>query len=281
MARAVAVQILGAAMGLLVAGCSRSERPTDPDASATGVVSVPSAKECVPGAAEKLGIPFVRVCGGGAPFWISTLPMGCSAGEHDTLHCPPVLALVQPPTETPPSVRPAVSSLAAVVDSELAHRVCTMRFAGRLPTREERVRARELLGLATVVVSDSPEVGGHRLRQLAEWVTARPCDEATKLAPECGAARFPWDASPYVPWRLVVRCTPRTDPPEGAPHIDLDGDCPGSKDFGCVVRGALPLSPARRGGRTALSCEPPQPPPAHDAELLDTTAFRCVIPEWR
>ena len=272
----------------VVVGCNRQhELPLEREGGVTAA--------CTPSVAQKLDVTFVQLCERrepGAPlqpsFWISATPIGCSAGEHDTLRCPPVTAVAKPRADGR-RVVPAASRLAAVVESETAHKICTMRFAGRLPTREERVRARGELGFASVVVEEATEVGGYRTRELAEWTTARSCDQPTILYADCGAARFPWAASPYVPWRSVVACDQRPADaldgrlqPRATMHVD--GDCtlaPDARDR--VERRELPcvLRVSDERDAVVLTCSPPRAPPRHADVVADVAAFRCVLPEWR
>lgn len=283
------------ASGIL--GCGRErELSTEREVG----VAASSSAACTPSVAEKLGVTFVQTCerrdtGGGptrASFWISTTPMGCSAGEHDTLRCPPVVAVATPRPDGR-SIVPGASRLAAVVESETAHKICTMRFAGRLPTREERVRARVELGFASVVVAEASEIGGYRTRELAEWTTDRACDHPTVLDAACGAGRFPWAASPNVPWRNVVACDQRAadalDGRRGRSIMDVNGDCtlaPDARDR--ADRRELPCllqisaeRPNEGATRVVLTCSPPNAPPRHADLAADVAAFRCVIPEWR
>lgn len=248
--------------------------------------------------AEKLGVPFVRVCAESpgigavaAPFWISVLPIGCSAGEHDTLRCPPIVALAQPRERDPEGLRPGASSLAAVVEVDTAHRVCSMRFAGRLPTRAERALARTALGLATVMVTDLKDQGAVRLQELGEWVTEKACDQPTLLSPDCGASGFPWKASSRVPWDSVTRCevSPIAERGERI-AIGIDSECtgvgaaasPGAlRPVPCLVRGPAVDPRGRRASGVSLACAPPAPGPAHAADIaVDVAAFRCVLPAW-
>lgn len=227
-----------------------------------------------------------------APFWISTIPLGCSQGAHDTLRCPPVVAVVQPRLGDPPALAGPSSQVAAVIESDTAHGVCAMRFAGRLPTRQERAVARASLGLSTVIVAESVGLGGFRLREIAEWVTERPCDRPTLLASACGVGGFPWEASSAILWDRVVACevTP-LDSIGGRSVIDVEGVCPLTptdmaaeppRAIPCAFRGAAVDPRDRRAVALSLRCARPLPPPAHATNpvAVDVAAFRCVIPKW-
>jgi hypothetical protein len=57
------------------------------------------------------------------------------------------------------------------VDADVAHRLCAMRFAGRLPTRAELALTRRALGLEAVAVEAVTEPSGSLLsfRPVPEW----------------------------------------------------------------------------------------------------------------
>jgi len=248
---------------------------------------------CTPRLAEKIGVTFVHVCPTGegvAPFWISTIPMGCSAGAHETVPCPPVTAVVQPTNGLPDDFRSAQPKQAAVVEVYTAHKICTMRFAGRLPTRAERSRARSMLGLASVVVTESAATRAFHFRELAEWVTEKACDQPTDLAPDCGAGPFPATSISAVRWDMLARCEAKAIASTGSalPFVDLGAECAASRGadttllrLPCALRG-----PAHEGPRPAvagfeLSCGAPDASFVHpDKVLPDLAAFRCVLPDW-
>lgn len=293
-ARTAGVVVVLAVCGLGACRASSSEgarEDTRRDAAATGPA-------CAPGVAEKLGIPFVHVCPSTlpgsvdvAPYWIATMPAGCSAGEHDTVRCPPVVSVVQPREGDPVALRAVSSGLAAVVEAETAHAICTMRFGGRLPTRAERSIARSALGAASVLVTASSDVAGYRFHEVAEWVTEIPCEQPTVLAPECRVRGFPHDASPTIPWDVVTTC--RGTPVaalDDRPLVGIDGECVlprGATDAGvarplpCLLRGPAIDPRARRDPAIAISCGARAEVPTRLKGLaLDVAAFRCVVPEW-
>lgn len=279
-------------------GCSRPEETAKRAPAGTAAVADGAAGSCIEATTERLGLSFLRVCpkriagaAAHAPFWVSAAPIACGAGSHDTVRCPPVLAFVDmPPGDAAPS-RAASSQLAAVVESDTAHKICTMRFGGRLPTRAERVLARESLGLATVLVLDSREIGGARLRQLAEWVTTAASDHPTLLSPDAGLGRFPADASSVIPWKLAMSCEPTTVARVGERRkaIGFDEDCPASgwtsdagrgHDVPCLV--VAPRAEAAKEATQAVSlrCDAPGAAPANAGDSVETVAaFRCVLPE--
>lgn len=288
--------VLPLALALLAAACSRSTAPGEV-ASDAATTAIASAEPCTPAVAEKLGVPFVRICAAGpgigsvaSPFWISALPIGCSAGEHDTLRCPPVVALAQPRQRDPEGLRPGASSLAAVVEADTAHRVCSMRFAGRLPTRAERSLARTALGLATVMVTDLKDRGAVRLQELGEWVTEKSCDQPTVLPADCGASSFPWEASAGVPWDSVVRCevTPLAER-GGRITVGVESECTGvgaaagagaTRLVPCLVRGPAVDPRGQRVEGVSLACSAPAAAPRASDINVDVAAFRCVLPAW-
>jgi hypothetical protein len=258
------------------------------DAATTASPAAP----CVPGVSEKIGVKFVRVCPteeGAHPFWISAIPMGCSAGAHETVPCPPVTAVVQPTKGLPESLGPATPKLAAVVEVYTAHKICTMRFAGRLPTRNERARARAMLGAASVIVTESPETHTFRPRELAEWVTEKVCDQPTDLAPDCNPGPFPSTSISAVRWDMLARCEARpvTRVSASLPFVELGGECTGvrgadtaSLRLPCALRGPAHLASGSAVTGFELWCSPPEPTFAHPEKVLpDLAAFRCVLPE--
>jgi hypothetical protein len=281
--------VMGAAAIGLFVGCERSQAP--PDASSEAAPSAAGAREdeCSARVSERLGVAFLRVCpraipgttSRGSAFWISLTPMACSAGTHDAVRCPPVLSLAQPRTDDPPDVPAASTVLAVVVEADIAHKICTMRFAGRLPTVEERSLARESLGIATALAIDSPSAGAIRLQEVAEWVTRRPCDQPTMLEADCAPREFPWTASAAIPWSVVTRC--RASPlasTDGREEIGVDGECAGGLP-GCAVVGPAADRRGRRHAGVSLACgEPVAAPASAPVDRIDVAAFRCVIDHW-
>jgi hypothetical protein len=287
-----ATWVLSGLVGLVGLACDRApDRVEILRASDAGTAKATPAP-CVPAKAEKIGVPFIRVCpepgSDAASFWISAIPLGCSAGEHGTLSCPPVTSLLQAPPEMPDFRAPS-PKLAAVVDAYTAHKVCTMRFAGRLPTRTERARARAALGLASVVVTENG-AGTFRLHEVAEWVTARPCDHPTDLGPECHEGRFPVESIGPVGFPTLARCAATPVRASAFPSLELGGECavghvlPGaSVALPCSVRGVAygtSGAPSSPYPGFELSCERLTGDAAHGPPRLDTAAFRCVLPEW-
>lgn len=282
---------LGLALGL--AACDLKAPPkVDVVKDDAGSTASPVAA-CTPGVSEKIGVKFVRVCPteeGARPFWISAIPMGCSAGAHETVPCPPVTALVQPTKGMPDALATATPKLAAVVEVYTAHKICSMRFAGRLPTRQERARARTLLGAASVVVTESPEAHAFRPRELAEWVTEKVCDQPTDLAPDCNPGPFPSTSISAVRWDMLARCEarPAASGAGALPFIELGGECAGQRGPGaapslrlpCAVRGAAGGGPGSAVTGFELWCGAPDAAFAHPEKVLpDLAAFRCVLPE--
>lgn len=286
-ARLVAVV---AAIELAALGCERAPAQVEVRRADAGA-SAPRDAGCTPTTAEKIGVPFVRVCArpevSAGSFWISAVPLGCSAGEHGTLACPSVTALVQPP-DAVKNLRAPSPRIAAVVDAYTAHKVCTMRFAGRLPTRAERALARADLGLATVAVTEGPP-GAFRARELAEWVTEPVCAHPTDLGPECHEDRFPKDSIGAVSFESLVRCAATPVTTTSRSLFEVGGTCAyptwsgaGAFMLPCALRG---LGYGAVGGASAvrafeLSCERSDAGAEHAPVKLDVAAFRCVLPEW-
>lgn len=278
--------MLTAVAALSGAACRSSATPPSSDALA-------AAPACARRTGEKLGVPFVQVCAGDlgvpnvafAPFWISAVPVGCSAGEHETVSCPDVLAIAHPARgdSQPPGAVPR--RIAAVIDAEVAHRICTMRFAGRLPTREERARAADALGLATVVVVAGGEApSSFAFRPLSEWVTETACDTPSLLEPRCRPGAFPAGSAPELPWPRLASCEARPRSAEGAVAVYPGGTCPApawdwaSETLPCALR--APVGPALPAPTTVLSvsCRKPAEGARHPAPAAGIAAFRCVLP---
>jgi hypothetical protein len=276
------------APALLTLACDRAPERVGIWRDDLAVASSADAAPCTPETADKIGVPFVRVCvGASASFWISAIPIGCSAGEHGAVSCPHVTSLVQPPPESA-AFRAPSPTMAAVVEAYTAHKICTMRFAGRLPTRGERAHARSAIGLRTVVVTQRTR-GAFQLRELAEWVTEPPCAHPSDLGPECKENRFPIDSANAVAFPAIVRCAAAPLPALSGFAIDVGAECSvgdapskgGSFALPCAVRGVSGGPPPHVG--FSLSCELPptgEPEAAHPPARLDTAAFRCVLPEW-
>lgn len=281
-----AILALFAALG---AGCRACDDAAPPRADAD---AGPRAASCERRTAERLGIPFVKVCpqdlgaAGAAfePFWIAAAPLGCSAGEHDTLACPNVVALEHPAPGETRAPRPVKARLAAVIDPDVAQSVCYMRFAGRLPTREERSRAEAAMGLAAVMVAERGAPPHFDFVRLSEWVTPAACEapQATKCAP----ATWPEGPRAAIPWGAVHACDASPLAPDAStPALAIGESCPAAafawdpKDptaLPCAVRSPAPR-PSVLG--YALSCRPVIGQRREDDGIGATAAFRCVVPE--
>jgi hypothetical protein len=286
---------LGLAMMLLATGCRACDADVTP---ATKDAKGPSTAACDRRTTERLGIPFVKVCpqdlgSAGAtfePFWIAAAPLGCSAGEHETLRCPNVVALEHPAVEESRAPRALHARLAAVIDPNVAQSVCYMRFAGRLPTREERARAEAAMGLASVMVVQAGALGDAAPAHfdfvtLSEWVTDAPCE--TPNAGKCAPAQFPSGPRAPIPWGSIATCdaTPLA-PDAGAVLLGVGESCPaagfgwaqgGASTLPCAVR-SVSARPAVLG--FSLSCRAPPPGARHpDDDIATAAAFRCVVPE--
>ncbi len=285
--------LLAGAIGLVALGaggcraCARDATPPSTDAEG------PTAAACARRTTERIGIPFVKVCpqdlgfAGAAfePFWIAAAPLGCSAGEHETLQCPTVVALEHPAVGETRPPRTLRGRLAAVVDAEVAQSVCFMRFAGRLPTREERSRAEAAMGLASVVVAQQGTPPHFDLVRLSEWVTGAPCD--TPNASKCTPTYYPSGPRAPIPWGTIASCdaTPLS-PDAGAVLLDVGEVCPApgfrwggaETPLPCAIRSpAASARPSTAG--FALLCKAPVLAPHPDDPTANIAAFRCVVPE--
>ena len=252
----------------------------------------PTAAPCERAFGDKLGVPFVRVCPADlvgaieAPFWISAAPVGCTAGAHGTLSCPPVLPLGPRPL----GASRIAPRTAQVTEAAFAHRTCALRFGGRLPTITERAQARDALGLSAVVVTESSDPSPRLSAQaLAEWTTERPCDDApAALATSCAPTRFPSGAIAEVPWPQLRACHASPAPAAGALIVEVGESCPNAGVDAASPRCLLAL-PAATGPQQAfaLDCRALTEEEAiHPDGAMGTAgtageraAFRCVVPE--
>lgn len=280
-----------AVAALVVFGCR--DKSALPASEAGAPIASATAPPCTPRSAEKLGFPFVRICAPGrAGFWINAAPMGCSAGEHDEIHCPSVTALAHPVGEKPAPLR---SAMAALVDKDSAARLCYFRKGGHLATRDERAAARAAMGLATVLVTESEsESGRFRFDEIPEWVfeeTGEACENGLP-AETCHFGWYPAAArSPAVAWDAVRECDARfvAAQPSGIARARIGEACPSPPlAFDGGDRAPLPCalaSPAaaEHGADSSaaflLSCAGPRPRVHPKTEDKDTAAYRCVIPE--
>ena len=245
-----------------------------------------AAAPCQRAFGDKLGVPFVRICPADlvgaieAPFWISAAPVGCTAGAHGTISCPSVIPLGAP-TAGAATIAPRT---AQVTEAAFAHRTCTLRFGGRLPTTAERAQARDALGLATVVVTEHEEPGPRlRAQALAEWTTEQPCTDApSALATSCSPARFPSGAIAEVAWPQLRSCRASPAPAAGALIVEIGESCPSAGVAATAPRCLLALpEAARRQQAFALDCRALTEEEAIHTEATagERAAFRCVVPD--
>jgi len=278
-----------AALGIAASAC-RDPAPAPPPLATSAPLA--AAPECEPRTTEKLGVPFAKLCPRDvpelevdfAPFWISAQPLACSGGAHDAMRCPSVTPLHHPAPGDPRAQPAGPSTLAAVVEAGMAQTWCYMRFAGRLPTRAERVRADLALGLATVTVTHSASDPLHfELQRIAEWVTEEPCESPT-LA-KCRVGMHPTGERRAIPWDGLLACSAaRASADAGLTPLELGETCPApgfefggvERELPCAVR-SVAASPAPEPFR--LTCRPPAPAPVHPPdEPATTAAVRCVMP---
>jgi hypothetical protein len=259
-------------------------------AAAGALASAARAPACAPRSGERLGVRFVEVCASHtsafadadahAPealpaVWIAATPLPCSAGRHETVGCDTVTAL----EASPAAGRGKNEPLAAlVVEAELAHRICTLRFGGRLPTPLEREQARRLLGLASLRVR--ADAGAARLHfdDLPEWVAEGDCAaEPARAGPSCRIRPFP----PVTAWpsdaegeRLACVAEP-AGPDAGA--VAIGGACAEGPRAGALRRPACALELPDAGVRFALTCRDLARAGAAAPGPLQA-AVRCVLP---
>jgi hypothetical protein len=286
---------VGTAVAVIALLLCRCDKPATPKPAPIASATAEAAPLCTPRSAEKLGFPFVRICPPGeAGFWINAAPMGCSAGEHETIRCPQITALSH---GVRPGPAPLASTMAAVIDKETAARLCFMRMGGHLATRAERSKARAAMGLATVLVteSDTASVRFH-FDEVPEWVFEESGEQCANGLPGA-TCHFGWypasSKGPGIPWAAVRSCQAQflDTPPAGVPLIDVGGACPSAALFG--ADGGAGMRPLPCGLRSpafgalgvpstaafTLSCAAPGVRPHPEGEDKDTAAYRCVVPQ--
>ena len=250
---------------------------------------------CAPRVAEKLGVRFIEVCGvntaafadagahdeGALPaFWVAAVPLPCTRGEHATVECETVTALEVSPLASRHKNRPVESML---VDAVTAHRTCTLRFGGRLPTPLEREQARHVLGLVSLLVREGLDPARRIwLDDLPEWVAEGDClSSPSKLGPGCRLAQFPPIISrPLRDGDRRLACGAEPAGPE-APVVPIGAACAerpaqgGVRSPDCAVAfpGGAP------DARFELACrEAPVDARAAAAHpRAELAAFRCVV----
>ncbi len=272
-----------AALALL--GCREEKAAPQPVASATA-----AAPTCTVRSAEKLGFPFLRVCPPGEPgFWINAAPMGCSAGEHESVPCPHVTAIAHPVSSDP---APIASAIAALTDKETAARVCFMRLGGHLASRDERSKAQHAMGLASVLVTESDTADPRfHFEELAEWVVEESGEECANGLPTANC-HFGWFPSrshgAAVRWASLRECSARFGV---APATAvLGGGCPAgswswppdaqARDLPCALRSPAIDARARPSDASfSIACVAPTARAHPEEQDKDLAAYRCVLPE--
>jgi len=252
---------------------------------------------CTPRVGEKLGLRFVEVCAsssaavlGVAPeddrplpaFWIAAAPIPCSAGAHETLDCPTVTALEASPVPSRFKNQPVQ---AAVIDAQTAHRLCTLRFGGRLPTAAEREQARHVLGLVSLAVSELPEPRGSiALDELPEWTADGDCASSpSTLAAGCRVSQLPPILSRHRPENdRLLSCEATTADPS-LERVPVGGACPGAARDGERIRPSCAVRVPHPGFDTTFALLCRRPPAAPRGTVAGPApadaAFRCVLPE--
>jgi len=228
---------------------------------------------------EKLGVPFVRVCPADlpnvitTPLWIAAAPIGCTSGEHETVPCPPVLALLAGHDVIEPRT-------AQLIEAAFAHRTCALRFGGRLPTTRERAQAQAALGLDTILVAE-PADRSRRLRRLPEWTTATPCTDPSTITRDCRPSTYPASATSDLAWSELRSCRASARPAAGALVVEPGDRCPptGPSLPPCLLRS--PATGPAPDRAFALACRELDAAEAvhPDESSARLAAFRCVVPE--
>jgi hypothetical protein len=272
----------GLRVAIIAAACSVA-------ASALHAEGHKSAVPCRFATGEKLGIGFYRVCPSSPdrpPFWISA-PLTCGQGEHGTVLCPEVTALVRAVgLENGGAIAPR---RAAMVDAFTAHRLCGMRFGGRLASGAQRSDARETLGLATLLVTQGRDTsGGLWLTELPEWIAEGKCDNPSMLGAKCRITTFPPAPLPLpLAWEALRACTaePLGEAPAGREVSELGQDCAGTlatseppgRDRAGSTNACLLRDPGPLRGAYALRCDKPASTPHAPTARESTAAVRCVV----
>jgi len=271
-------RVIGLALvfaGLLIA-CQRDAPPgtsAAPDASAPDPGKPGAA--CSTERGHKVGVPFIRICQPLAPdaVWIAAMPHHCSPGDHGTLECPMTTSLLVEP-DVPLSLIPPNTAL--LTDATTAHRTCTMRFGGRLPTPAERRELRRTQGLFAVIATAETD-GRIRLDELDEWTQSGDCGNPSKPGADCRFERSPGAGAPAIDWPALRRCQARAARPARLdPAIAPGGRCPA--DGACLLRS--PWFPKADAEPLAheLACAPLDAALEHPEPRPDVAAFRCVLP---
>jgi hypothetical protein len=245
---------------IVASACARDEYSAEPV----------TAEPCTSARSVKLGTPFARLCPQdlpgivSSPFWIAAAPLGCLPGKHETLLCAPI----HPLTAMDPVVD---ASTAMLVDAGLAHRICVLRYGGRLPTAAERAQARDALGFESLLVTLARDRRQLALMALPEWVTDEACSEHSALG-GCAVLRSP--AVPtYVPWSRLSTC--RATRTEAGAAATLPAICPRSEGACSIATGA-----PGRSTTFSLQCADAVASSVGAPEIVgDVAAFRCVLSE--
>lgn len=255
---------MGLAPLVVVVGsaCARDERRAEP---------VSDGPPCTSSRSSKLGTPFARLCPQDLPgvvstsFWIAAAPLGCPPGSHENLLCAPVHALTS--MDTVVDARTAM-----LVDAGLAHRICVLRYGGRLPTAAERAQAADALGFESLLVTAARDGRTLALTALPEWVTDGACSENSALG-GCAVLRFP--AVPtWVPWDRLSTC--RATRTGAAATTTLPATCRRGGGVSCSVS----TGASGRSTTFSLHCGDAVARDVATPEIVgDVAAFRCVLSE--
>jgi len=241
---------------------------------------------CARADAEKLGVPFVQICPADlpagmitSPMWIAKTPIGCMGGKHETVPCPVVTPLARAAEGEPVDARAIAPAIVQMVDSNVAHRTCMLRFGGRLPTSSELALARDALGLVAVIVSEPATGSRVRFQALAEWTTTQPCTEPSRLG-ACKATATSGVMASQVPWRDLRACRATPAPTTGASIVGVGDDCPRGAEIPCLLGAPTPRGPSIRSA-FVIDCSGDRTGElAHPTQLEhERAAFRCVLPE--
>lgn len=244
----------------------------------TGRSAGEARSECSSDTVEKLGVRFVRLCAsdrldGG---WIAVEPLECSTGAHGTIPCP-----VATPLLRGSEARPASPASYMLSDGETGHRVCAMRFGGRLATTVELRELRDRMD-AGVVIAHREAGGAIAFDELPEWTGEGGCSHPTLPEADCRFEMRPTTKLVRtLPWRTLQACEFEADGTTDT-ATPLGRSCPAKGD--CRVERKW-----RQGaGRDVWSArcrdhaiEGEYPMVKHDVALVRCVAPPSAFPEAR
>jgi hypothetical protein len=239
----------------------------------TGRSGEAAGAECSSATVEKLGVRFTRLCAsdrldGG---WIASIPMPCSPGAHGTMACP----IATPILHEPESEGASTPREVMLIDASTAHRMCAMRFGGRLPSQVELAELRARSDSAVVMAHGALD-GRIEFNELPEWIGEGKCSHPTLPETNCRFELRPrTDFARTLPWRNMLSCELERVPGAVSADVALGRSCKveGGK---CLVERRWGKAAGRDVWRAACSAVRLEGDyPKVDA---DVAMVRCVVP---